>query len=317
MIDKKTRVADGLFFVALEEDTVIGTVMAGYDGHRGWIYSLAVLPAYRKRGIGTALLEHAEKKLANLGCVKVNLQVMEGNETVVGFYHANGYSTENRISMGKRLAARTGGMPETDKTVKAFLDELSSSSPAPGGGSVAALSGALGAALISMVSQLTLRREKYTAVQDEMAGLLERSTRLRAELLAMLEEDVRVFMELTLRMKMPRDTAEQKAARAAAMDQALKAAAAVPMRVAEACVAVMDLCLPAVEMGNANAVSDAGVAALMAEAGLRGAALNVLINLAWIKDEAFVKASREKLDALLEGRSALRDEIFHDLIGKW
>lgn len=103
VIDKKLAVNDGLFFLAMEMDNVIGSVMAGYDGHRGWIYSLAVLPFFRKRGIGTALLSHAEKQLSLLGCMKINLQIVEGNEAVGHFYRVNGYSSEKRISMGKRL----------------------------------------------------------------------------------------------------------------------------------------------------------------------------------------------------------------------
>ena len=103
IIDKKLAVKDGLFFVATHDSAVIGTVMAGYDGHRGWIYSLAVRPEWRKQKIGSALLQHAEKALAARGCVKINLQIMEGNEAVEAFYLANGYATEKRISMGKRL----------------------------------------------------------------------------------------------------------------------------------------------------------------------------------------------------------------------
>ena len=103
VIDKKLEFGDGLFFVALNSQTVLGTVMAGYDGHRGWIYSMAVLPDYQKQGIGSALLAFAERKLSDLGCMKINLQIMEGNEIVESFYTANGYEAEKRISMGKRL----------------------------------------------------------------------------------------------------------------------------------------------------------------------------------------------------------------------
>lgn len=204
----------------------------------------------------------------------------------------------------------------TNKTMKNFLDELSSSAPAPGGGSVAALSGALGAALISMVSNLTIGKEKYANVQDEITGLLKKSERLREELTDLLEADAKVYTELSQTMKMPRDTDEQKTSRAEAMDKALKAATDVPMRVAEACVSVMDLCIPVAEKGNVNAVSDVGVGVLMAEAGLRSAALNVLINLGWIKDESFVRESRTKLDALLKGKSALCDEIYELVASK-
>ena len=103
VIDKKLTFGDGLFFVALNKEAVIGTVMAGYDGHRGWIYSMAVSTEYRKQGAGTALLEFVEEKLLELGCMKINLQIMEGNEAVKGFYLANGYISEKRISMGKSL----------------------------------------------------------------------------------------------------------------------------------------------------------------------------------------------------------------------
>ena len=103
VIDMKLQSADRLFFVASLDKTVVGTIMAGYDGHRGWIYTLAVMPVYHKAGIGTALLKHAEKKLSNLGCVKINLQILKKNKDVEAFYLANGYKTEKRISMGKRL----------------------------------------------------------------------------------------------------------------------------------------------------------------------------------------------------------------------
>lgn len=94
---------DDLFFVAVRGADVVGTVMAGYDGHRGWIYSLAVCPECRSGGLGSRLLETAERALADLGCVKVNLQILESNRAACGFYEANGYSAEARISMGKKL----------------------------------------------------------------------------------------------------------------------------------------------------------------------------------------------------------------------
>jgi len=204
----------------------------------------------------------------------------------------------------------------TEKPVTAFLDELASSAPAPGGGSVAALSGALGAALVSMVCNLTVGKKKYADVQEDIKVLLAQSEALRQELIELLESDVAVYTEVSRAMKMPRATDEEKAARTAAMQKALKAATEVPMQVAEACVEVMELCRPAAEKGNVNAVSDAGVAVLMAEAGLRSAALNVLINLAWIKDEAFVVENRARLDALLKGKPAMRDEIYSLVVKK-
>jgi ribosomal protein S18 acetylase RimI-like enzyme len=103
-IDKKMAVNDGLLFVALEGDVVIGTAMAGYDGHRGWLYSIAVRPAYRRKGLGAALVAHAEKALCHLGCVKVNLQLLASNEGTAAFYKSLGYLVEPRVSMGKEFA---------------------------------------------------------------------------------------------------------------------------------------------------------------------------------------------------------------------
>ena len=104
VIDKKLALHDGLFFVATVEDSVVGTVLAGYDGHRGWLYSLAVHPACRKSGLGTALVHHAEQALVEKGCMKINLQIVSGNEKVTSFYESLGYEVEQRVSMGKRIA---------------------------------------------------------------------------------------------------------------------------------------------------------------------------------------------------------------------
>jgi ribosomal protein S18 acetylase RimI-like enzyme len=103
-IDKKLQAQDNLFFVARVENVLVGTILAGYDGHRGWLYSVAVHPSHRKKGIGAALVEHAEQALINRGCVKINLQIVAGHESVTGFYESLGYTVEPRVSMGKRIA---------------------------------------------------------------------------------------------------------------------------------------------------------------------------------------------------------------------
>lgn len=102
-IDKKLAVNDGLFFVATDKKAVIGSILAGYDGHRGWLYSVAVHVDYRRRGLGASLVRHAEQALTALGCMKINLQITGGNDAVVGFYEALGYGVEPRISMGKKI----------------------------------------------------------------------------------------------------------------------------------------------------------------------------------------------------------------------
>jgi ribosomal protein S18 acetylase RimI-like enzyme len=103
VIKQKLVVQRELFFVAIDAHAVVGTVMGGYDGHRGWIYSLAVSPAARRRGIGTALMRHLEQELSSRGCPKVNLQVFVSNSEEVEFYKKLGYEVEERVSMGKLL----------------------------------------------------------------------------------------------------------------------------------------------------------------------------------------------------------------------
>jgi len=203
-----------------------------------------------------------------------------------------------------------------DKPVSQFLTELASSAPAPGGGSVAALSGALGAALVSMVCNLTVGKKKYADVEKDIKALLENSERLRHKLADLLQADVQAYTAVSQAMKMPRATDEEKAARAKVMQQALKKATDVPLQIAEACVEVIALCQPAAEKGNKNAVSDAGVAILLAEAGLRSAALNILINLGWIEDQSFTAEKQRQLDALLAGKPAVRDQVYDYVVEK-
>ena len=101
----KLGIQPDLFFVALDEKKIVGSAMAGFDGHRGWVYYVAVHPDYRRRGIGTALMRHAEAALKEIGCPKLNLQIRADNHQVQAFYESLGYAVEDRISMGKRLEA--------------------------------------------------------------------------------------------------------------------------------------------------------------------------------------------------------------------
>jgi formiminotetrahydrofolate cyclodeaminase len=204
----------------------------------------------------------------------------------------------------------------TQKPVNTFLDELASSAPAPGGGSAAALGAAIGAALVSMVANLTVGKKKYADVQADIQHILSQSETLRHKCVKLLEDDVAAYTQVSKAFKMSRDTDEQKQARTAAIQDALKGATAVPMELAETCVEILQLCPDSAEKGNVLAVSDVGVAALMAEAALRAAALNVWINLGSIKDEAFVTREGARLDALLEGKAELKERILKDVRAK-
>jgi ribosomal protein S18 acetylase RimI-like enzyme len=111
IIQKKMQYQPELFFVGEVEKRIIGTVLAGYDGHRGWLYSVAVHPDHRRDGFGTSLVQYAESALGNLGCLKVNLQVRSTNEAVASFYRKLGYEIEERISMGKKITPNTSLQP--------------------------------------------------------------------------------------------------------------------------------------------------------------------------------------------------------------
>lgn len=186
-----------------------------------------------------------------------------------------------------------------ETTIKAFIDELASNSPAPGGGSVAALCGSLAAGLEAMVANLTLGKEKYRTGWDKMNKVLEEGEKLRAEFINLMNEDTESFNLFMQALKMPKETEEQKASRKAAMGEASKAATAVPLRTLESCVKAAELSFAAAKYGNSNAVSDAGVAALLAEAAGKAASYNVKINLPGITDEAFAEECRERMEKAL------------------
>lgn len=170
------------------------------------------------------------------------------------------------------------------ESVAAFTAAVASSTPAPGGGSVAAQVGALGAALAQMVAGLTVGRKKYAAVEEEMRELGLKAAALSSELAALVARDARAYEGVTAAQRLPRVTPEQVAARTTAIDDALVHAAQVPLETARACAAVAELAAAAASRGNSNAASDAGVAALVSEAACRGAAYNVRINVASLSD---------------------------------
>ena len=197
-----------------------------------------------------------------------------------------------------------------DKSVQTFLDELASKASTPGGGSAAAIMGAMSAALLSMVANLTVGKKNYADVEQDMQKLLQRTEELRAELAGMVKADVEVFDKVMAAYGMPKDSEEQKTRRSAAIQAALKEAADVPLECASLCAEVIRLSEPVAEMGNNNVISDAGVAVLAAYAALRSAALNVYINIGGIKDEEFVADRRGQLEGILDGMDKLNEEVY-------
>lgn len=196
-----------------------------------------------------------------------------------------------------------------EMSVKGYIAELSSNSPAPGGGSVAALSGAQGAALLSMVGELTVGKKGYEEVEAQIKALGEKAAASARELVRLMDVDTEVFNQVMAAFKMPKESDEEKAARTAAIQQAYKAAADVPMTVARECLEVLKLCPEAFAKGNKNALSDVGVAAHSAWCGLKGALLNVMINLGGIKDQDYVERARQQIKAITSEGQAIYDQV--------
>jgi methenyltetrahydrofolate cyclohydrolase len=176
-----------------------------------------------------------------------------------------------------------------DKTVSQFLDELASNSPAPGGGSVAALAGAVGVALTSMVCNLTIGKKKYADVQDEMNAVVEQTELLRKEITQLIDQDTEAFNAVMTAFGLPKGTESEQATRSAAIQEATKAATLVPLNVMRSCEKGLIHARTVAQRGNKNSASDAGVAALMLQASCAGASLNVRVNIGGLKDAEFVQ----------------------------
>ena len=197
-----------------------------------------------------------------------------------------------------------------DKTVTQFLDELPSNSPAPGGGSVAALAGAAGAALASMVCSLTIGKKKYAEVQDEMKAVVEQTELLRRELTQLIDKDTEAFNAVMAAFGLPKGTEQEMATRSAAIQEATKAATLVPLSVMRTCEKALLHTRIVAQKGNKNSASDVGVAALMLQAGCAGAALNVRINLSGLRDAAFVqKIAQQSGEIILNVEKTAREVL--------
>ncbi len=176
----------------------------------------------------------------------------------------------------------------TDQKISDFLQQTASGTPVPGGGSVSALSAALGAGLAEMVANLTLGKKNYEAVESEMKKISETAGSLRKKLTAEVDKDANAYQGVLAAFKLPNTTRQEKELRAQAIQEAMKNAARVPLGVAYDALQVMDLAERVIRDGNRNAVSDGAVGAMMARTAVMGALFNVKINLAAVKDEAFV-----------------------------
>jgi glutamate formiminotransferase/formiminotetrahydrofolate cyclodeaminase len=209
------------------------------------------------------------------------------------------------------IAKKVIGMPKTypdgltEMTCRAFVDEVSRGTPAPGGGSIAALAGSLGAALASMVANLTQDKAVNAEAERELTAAAENAQRIKDTLLLAVDEDTSAFNAYMEARRLPNVTADEKAARAAKMQEGLKTAIAVPLRTAELCLEAMQLAAVAIAHGNPNCLTDALVGLTIAFAGVRGGIWNVLINLKSITDAAYVAELRPACAKLLTDAEAL------------
>jgi formiminotetrahydrofolate cyclodeaminase len=185
-------------------------------------------------------------------------------------------------------------MKLSEQTISQFLDKVASEEPVPGGGSIAALAGSISAALVQMVAGLTKGKKSTFELDEVMTDLIRTASQLQGRLLADIDRDAQAYARVMEAFRMPKNSEEEKSARGAAIQEALQEAARVPFSVAEAGAALLRLADVAVSRGNPNAVTDGAVGALMARSAVFGALLNVRINLASIKDKAFVEELRHK-----------------------
>ncbi len=205
-------------------------------------------------------------------------------------------------------------MKLAEMQVTEFVNLMASDAPAPGGGSAAALEGAVGAALTAMVCALTVGKKKYADVQDLAVESQKKAEELKARFVDVMDRDTEAFNAVSAVFAMPKDTDEQKAARKAAMQEALKGCTKTPFEMMQLACETLELTRSLVGRLNASAASDLGCSALSLRAAIQGAWLNVLINVSGINDEAFAAEYRKNGEALLAKALPLADEIYAEIL---
>jgi formiminotetrahydrofolate cyclodeaminase len=198
----------------------------------------------------------------------------------------------------------------TEATIDDFLARLASKDPTPGGGSAAAIMGAMGAALISMVCNVSFGKKGYEAAEPELREVCAQSEALRSRLTGMVAGDISAFGELMAAYKLPKDTDEEKQRRSLAIQASLKRATEVPLACARDCAEVIRLSRRAAEHGYLGVISDAGVGVSAAYAAARSAALNVYINVPSLKDRAFAERALAELDGIMTSCTAESEAVY-------
>jgi glutamate formiminotransferase / formiminotetrahydrofolate cyclodeaminase len=237
----------------------------------------------------------------------VGLVPTEAILDIADFYlQFENFSKEQLLEEKLKAAGATGAGAVAQES---FYDQVASSTPAPGGGSVSASAGALAAALTAMVCRLTVSKKQYAEVKEELSDIRDRADQLRRELEKLIEDDNRAFNAVMASFKLPKGTPEEIAERDAAIEKATKHAAEVPLTVMKTALEVLGLAKIVAVKGNQNSVSDAGVAGLMGLTAIEGAGYNVRINLGTLKDQDYVASMRREVQVVREEGMVLADEI--------
>jgi len=203
-----------------------------------------------------------------------------------------------------------------EKTVRQFTEALSSKEPVPGGGGAAALAGALGNALGSMVANLTVGKEKYKDVEPEVKQILQKTQELQEKLLLLIDEDAKVFSSVAAAYKMPKNTEEEKEKKRQALEKALKEACQVPIKIMEYSLEALKLQRRLADIGNKLAISDAGVGALLLKSAVLSGKLNVYINLGGIEDVEFKEKTTEHIEKISVMAEAIAEETYRIVLQK-
>ncbi len=196
-----------------------------------------------------------------------------------------------------------------NQPLKSFIDNTAKGTPTPGGGSVAALVGSLGAALLCMVGNFTVGKPKYKSVEKDVKEILAEADKLKESLFVLIREDMEAYEKFSRASQMPKDTPLMREKRKQVLQKTLKEAAEVPWRISQASLQVIELAEKLLPKGNPNLITDVGVGVLLAEAALKSAVLNVKINLSFIKDEEYKNRRSKALEDILSRASQIKDGV--------
>ncbi len=202
-------------------------------------------------------------------------------------------------------------------TINDFIEALGSDSPTPGGGTGAAVTGALGASLVRMLANLTIGRKKYADHEELMQAVAEQAKEEEWKLMELAAEDAAAYEAVGAAFRLPKESDEEKAARSHAIQEALKGACEVPLRVMERCLEVIALAKQAVQRGNTNAVSDGAAGAELARAAMKVASYNVMINIDSIKDAEYAKDARTRMEEIFYMGTNAANEVDRHVMGMW